>query len=72
LSASLLLRDCWRRSLMAECKQSFRRPMHWITLLEQVNKIIKGAFLTCSYHWLARFIKQLEKISKLKQGLNLR
>jgi hypothetical protein len=54
----LLLGDCWRRSLMAEWKQWFRRPMYWITLLEQVNK---GLSWSPAMSWLARFIKQLKK-----------
>jgi hypothetical protein len=51
--------------------------MHWITFLEQVNKIIKGAFLTSSYqlasHQTIEKIKifALEKKEQLKQGLKL-
>jgi hypothetical protein len=49
---------------MAEWKQCFRRPMHWITFLEQVNKIIKWrAFLKSKSYELATQIYQTtEKI----------
>ena len=51
--------------------------MQWITFLEQVNKIIKWAFLTSSYQLASRQTTEkikifaLEKKEQLKQGLKL-
>ena len=47
---------------MAKWKQCFRQPMHWITFLEQVNKIIKGAFFTSSYKLARQVYQTTEKI----------
>ena len=47
---------------MAEWKQCFRRPMHWIMLLEQINKIINGAFLKSSYQLASQVYQTTEKI----------